>query len=194
MLCCQFFSQKNADFCDNFFKTRIAKNIKYRISHLHIAPALPFTCFKNRNGSLGKAIFRIHESIGDYGLKVEGETMMLDYSNRRSSAGGAFNWRTARTSLQNYGTTVFSTPATGPVQNNQEFDVKTALSAIVKLKNEEKYDWSTAYILKIFYKDWSHTKFFADYSKDIFSNRANVWPSGSYHQIKKDILKGAGGS
>ena len=166
--------------------------MKYRISHLHIAPALPFTCFKNRNGSLGKAIFRIHESIGDYGLKVEGETMMLDYSNRRSSAGGAFNWRTARTSLQNYGTTVFTTPAISPVQNNQVFDVKTALSAIVKLKNEEKYDWSTAYILKIFYKDWSHTKFFADYSKDIFSNRANVWPSGSYHQIKKDILKGAG--
>ena len=77
-----------------------------------------------------------------------------------------------------------------PRQSNRVLDFKNALSASVKLKNEQKYDWSTAYILKIFYKDWSHTKFFADYSKDIFSNRANLWPSGSYHQIKKDILKG----
>ena len=163
----------------------------------------PFTCFKNRNGGLGKAIHKIDQGKFDTWFKVDGENMCLEKSVGRKSVKTedpviskklSYDWKVVKSSLTSYGHTVFQSPQnplpeTDPDTKKSLFRDPSGIQNIVKAKNEQKYDWSTAYILKIFYEDWSHTKHFVDYSKEIFSNRVDIWPSGSYHQIKHDVLE-----
>lgn len=147
----------------------------------------PFTCFKNRNSGLGKSIFRINK----YSAKLESGNDVLTLNSSGSRSNSVYHWDQVRDSVNTFGHSVLKSPTkTRHLEIQTEGnDFADAVKSAVKFKNEEKYDWTTAYILKIFNKEWSHTKYFADYSKSVFSNRVNVWPGGSYNQIKKDIFE-----